>query len=150
MKSVAEKINLSSRPSLTVPCFVCIQGRLIHIYLNAKVSQHLLKCQFLLSDPNISLGDNVIDKSLVCLPYMKIITMRLMVAELQLKKFEKSQSYNTLHVIRKRFLTSICLQKQKDRQIKPGLFYVFVKVHFVNVNPSIFDVICRLNTTVHQ
>ena len=28
-----------------------------------QVSQHLLKCLFLLSDPNISLGDNVINKS---------------------------------------------------------------------------------------
>ena len=36
---------------------------LYDIYLNAKVSQHLLKCSFLLSDPNISIGDNVIAKS---------------------------------------------------------------------------------------
>ena len=62
----------------------------------------------------------------------------------------ESQSYNTLHFIRKRFLTSICFQKQKRRQIKPGLFYAFVNVHYVNVNPSIFDVIGRLNTTEYQ
>ena len=63
-------------------------------------------------------------------------------------KFEKSQSYNTLHFIRvtelqyltfysKKVLTSICFQKQKGRLIKPDLLYAFVNVHYVNVNPSI-------------
>ena len=48
-------------------------------------------------------------------------------------KFEKSQSYNTLHFIesqcytalhfiRERCLTIICFQKQKGRQIKAGYF----------------------------
>ena len=34
-----------------------------HVYLNAKVSQLLLKCYFLLFDSNISLHDIVINKS---------------------------------------------------------------------------------------
>ena len=32
------------------------------LYLNAKVSQRLLKCRFLLNDPNNSFGDNWIYK----------------------------------------------------------------------------------------
>ena len=41
-------------------------------------------------------------------------------------------------------------QKQKgiDNQIR--VFYAFVNIHNVNVKPSIFDVIGRLNTTEHQ
>ena len=41
-------------------------------------------------------------------------------------------------------------QKQKgiDNQIR--VFYAFVNFHNVNVKPSIFDVIDRLNTTEHQ
>ena len=31
-----------------------------------------------------------------------------------------------------------------------GLLYAFVNVHNVNVKPSIFDVIGRLNATEHQ
>ena len=59
---------------------------LYNMYLNAKVSQHLLKCEFLLFDPNISLGDTFIEKS-HGLPFIQheIRTMRLMVAELQQK-----------------------------------------------------------------
>ena len=69
---------------------------------------------------------------------MKIRPVRLTIADLQQKnvrqpKFEKSQSYNTLHFIasqcdtilhfiRKRCLTIICFQKQKGRQIKAGYF----------------------------
>ena len=76
-------------------------------------------------------------------------------------KFEKSQSYNTLHfiesqchttldLIRKRCLNVICFQKQKGRQIKAGYFMHFGNVHYVNVKPSIFDVIGRLSTTESQ
>ena len=76
-------------------------------------------------------------------------------------KFEKLQSYNTLHFIesqcytslhfiRKRCLTVICFQNPKGRQIQADHFMHFGNVHYVNVKPSIFDVIGRLSTTEYQ
>ena len=44
---------------------------IVNIYLNAKVSQHLLKCLFLLFDPKFSLDNNAIDNSsyLLCIQH---------------------------------------------------------------------------------
>ena len=135
----------------------------MYLYLNAKVSQLLLKCYFLLFEPNILLHHIVINKSIDLSSKQnenqtsEIYDCRSSTRNVRQPKFEKSQSYNTLHFIesecyttlhfiRKRCLTIICFQKQKGRQIKTGLFYVFVNVHYVNVKPSIFDVIGRLST----
>ena len=110
-------------------------------------------------DSNISLGDNVIDKS-HGLPFIQHDNQndvtRLPSYNKTCKAIPnlKSQSYYTLHFIRvtelqyltfysKKVFISICFQKQKGRQIKPGIFYAFVDI----VNPSILDVIGRLNTT---
>ena len=100
------------------------------IYLNAKVSQLLLKCYFLLFDPNIFLRDIVINKS-NDLPSKQnenqtseTYDCRSSRRNVRQPKFEKSQSYTTLlfiesqcyitlHFIRKRCLTIICFQKQK-------------------------------------
>ena len=133
------------------------------IYLNAKVSQLLLKCYFVLFEPNILLHDNVINKSndLPSKKNMNIRPLRLTIADLQQPKFEKSQSNNTLHFIEsqcyttlhfiwKRCLTIIGFQKQKGRQIKAGYFIHFFNVNYVNVKPSIFDEIGRLSTTKYQ
>ena len=109
------------------------------IYLNAKVSQLLLKCYFLPFEQNILLYDIVINKS-NDLPFKQHANQtsetydcRYSTRNVRQPKFEKSQSYNTLHFIesecytalhfiRKRCLTVICFQKQKDRQIKAGYF----------------------------
>ena len=109
------------------------------IYLNAKVSQLLLKCYFFLFEPNILLHDIVINKS-NDLPSKQhgnqtseTYYCRSSTRNVRQPKFEKSQSYNTLHFIesqcyttlhfiQKRFLTVICFQKQKGRQIKAGYF----------------------------
>ena len=105
--------------------FLCL-----FIYLNAKVSQLLLKCYFLLFEPNILLHDIVINKS-NDLPSKQhenqtseTSDCRSSTRNVRQPKFEKSQSYNTshfiesqcyttLHFIRKRCLTVICFQKQK-------------------------------------
>ena len=144
-------------------CCVVVPGK--DIYLNAKVSQLLLKCYFLLFKPNILLHDIVINKSNV-LPYKQhenhaseTYGCQSSTRNVRQPKFEKSQSYNTLHFIesqcyitlhfiRKRCLTVICFQKQKGRKIKAG--YLFGNVHYDNVKPSIFDVIGRLSTTECQ
>ena len=109
------------------------------IYLNAKVSQLLLKCYFLLFAPNILLNDIVIIKS-NDLPSKQhenqsseTYDCRSSTRNVRQPKFEKSQSYNTLHFIesqfyttlqfiRKRCLTIICFQEQKGRQIKADYF----------------------------
>ena len=103
-----------------------------HIYLNAKVSQLLLKYCFLLFEPNILLHGLVINKS-TCndLPSKQhenqtseTYDCRSSTRNVTQPKFVKSQSYNTLHFIesqcyttlhfiRKRCLTVICFQKQK-------------------------------------
>ena len=111
----------------------------INVYLNAKVSQLLLKCYFLLFEPNILLHDIVINKS-NDLPSKQhenqtseTSDCRSSTRNVRQPKFEKSQSYNTLHFIesqcyttlhfiRKRCLTVICFQKLKGRQIKAGYF----------------------------
>ena len=109
------------------------------LYLNAKVSQLLLKCYFFLCERNILLHDTVINKS-NDLPSKQhenqtseIYECRSATRNVRQPKFEKSQSnntlhfiesqcYTTLHFIRKRCLTVICFQKKKDRQIKAGYF----------------------------
>ena len=76
-------------------------------------------------------------------------------------KFEKSQSYNTLHFIRVTELQHLTFYLEKvfnrylfskaEGQINQiNSFYVFINVHNANVKPSIFDVIGRLNATEHQ
>ena len=132
-----------------------------YIYLNAKVSQLLLKCYFLLFEPNILLHDIVINKS-NDLPSKQHENQTSETYDYDLRnvtqpKFEKSQSYNTLHFIEsqcyttlhfipKRRLTVICFQKQQGSR----LFYAFCNVHYVNVYPSIFEVIRRLSTIEYQ
>ena len=61
------------------------RGYLLSIlYLNAKVLQLLLKCYFLLFEPNILLHDIVINKSNdLPLNNMKIRPVRLTIADLQ-------------------------------------------------------------------
>ena len=116
---------------------------ILYIYLNAKVSQLLLKSFSLLFEPNISLHDIVIHKS-NDLPSKQhgnqaseTYDCRSSARNVRQPKFEKSQSYNTLHFIesqcyttlhfiRKRCLTVICFQKQKGRQIKAGYFMQLV------------------------
>ena len=110
-----------------------------YIYLNAKVSQLLLKFYFLLFELNILLHDIVINES-NDLPFKQhenqiseTYDCRSSTRNVRQPKFEKSQSYNTLHFIetqcyitlhfiRKRCLTVICFQKQKGRKIKAGYF----------------------------
>ena len=109
------------------------------IYLNAKVSQLLLKCYFFLFEPNILLRDIMIHKS-NDLPSKQhenqtseTYDCRSSTRNVRQPKFEMSQSYNTLHFIksqcyttlhfiRKRCLTVICFQNQKGRQIQAGYF----------------------------
>ena len=109
------------------------------LYLNAKVSQLLLKCYFLLFEPKISLHDIMINKS-NDLPSKQhenqtseTYDCRSSTRNVRQPKFEKLQSYNslhfiesqcytTLHFIRKRGLTVICFQNQKGRQIQAGYF----------------------------
>ena len=117
-----------------------------YIYLNAKVSQLLLKGYFVLFEPYILLHDIVINKS-NDLPFKQhenqtseTYDCRSSTRNVRQPKFEKSQSYNTLHFIesqcyttlhfiRKRCLTVICFQKQKGRQIKAG--YLMHLVTFI-------------------
>ena len=73
----------------------------LYIYLNAKVSQLLLKCYFLLFEPNILLHDIVINKS-NNLPSKQhenqtseIYDCRSSTRNVRQPKFEKSQSYIT-------------------------------------------------------
>ena len=108
-----------------------------YIYLNAKVSQLLIKCLFLLFEANILFHDIVINKSNYSPSKQfenqtsETYDCRSATSNVRQPKFEKSQSYNTLHFIKsqcyitlhfiwKRCLTIICFQKQKGRQIKVG------------------------------
>ena len=137
------------------------------IYLDAKVSQLLLKCYFLPFEPNIVLHDIVINKSndLPSKQHEKQISetydCRSSTRNVRQPKFEKSQSYNTLHFIesqcyttlhfiRKRCLTLTCFLKAEGQTNQSRLFYAFGNVHYVNLNPSIFDVIGHLITTEYQ
>ena len=97
---------------------------------------------------------------------MKIRPVRLTIAGLQKRnvrqpKFEKSQSYNTLHFIDVTVLHHLTFHSEKvfNRYLfskaeghtnQSRLFYAFGNVHCVNVKPSIFDVIGRLSTTEYQ
>ena len=110
-----------------------------NVYLNAKVSQLLLKCYFLLFEPKFLLHDIMINKS-NDLPSKQhenqtseTYDCRTSTRNVRQPKFEKSQSYNTLHFvesqcyttlhfIRKRCLTVIRFQNQKGRQIQAGYF----------------------------
>ena len=109
------------------------------IYLNAKVSQLLLKCFFLIFEPNFLLHDIVINKSNDLSSKQhenqahETYDCRSSTRNVRQPKFEKSQSnntlhfsesqcYTTLHFIRKRCLTVICFQKKKGRQIKASYF----------------------------
>ena len=83
-----------------------------HIYLNAKVSQPLLKCYFLLFEPNILLHYIVINKS-NDLPSKQhenqtseTYDCRSSTRNVRQPKFEKSQSYNTLHFIESQCYTT--------------------------------------------
>ena len=119
---------------------------LVLIYLNAKVLQLLLKCYFLLLELKILLHDIMINKS-NDLPSKQhenqtseTYDCRSSTRNVRQPKFEKSQSYNTLHFIesqcyttlhfiRKRCLTVICFQNQKGRQIQAG--YIMHLVTFI-------------------
>ena len=76
-----------------------------NIHLNAKVSQLLLKCYFLLLEQNILLHDIVINKSNDLLSKQhgnqtsETYHCRSSTTNVRQPKFEKSQSYNTLHFI---------------------------------------------------
>ena len=79
------------------------------LYLNAKVSQLLLKCYFLLFELNILLHDIMISKS-NDLPSKQhenqtseTYDCRSSTRKVRQPKFEKSQSYNTLHFIESHF-----------------------------------------------
>ena len=139
----------------------------MHLYLNAKVSQLLLKCYFLLFETKMLFHDIVINKSNYSLSKQhqnqtsETYDCRSATRNVRQSKFEKTQSYNTLHLIesqcyttlhfiRKRCLIIICFQKTEGQTNQIRLFYAFVNVHYVNVKPSIFDVIGRLSTTEYQ
>ena len=87
--------------------------RLTHIYLNAKVSQLLLKCYFLLFEPNILLQDIVIIKSNDLSSKRhenqtsETYDCRSSTRNVRQPKFEKSQSYNTLHFIESQCYTTL-------------------------------------------
>ena len=71
-------------------------------------------------------------------------------------KFEKSKSYNTSHFIESQCYTTekvfnrYLFSKVEGQTNQSRLFYAFGNVHYVNVKPSIFDVIGRFNTTEYQ
>ena len=84
-----------------------------NIYLNAKVSQLLLKCYFLLFEPNILIHDIVINKS-NDLPSKQHENQTSetygcgsSTRNVRQPKFEKSQSYNTLHFIESQCYTTL-------------------------------------------
>ena len=126
-------------------------SRIRHIYLNAKVSQLILKCYFLLFELKILLHVIMINKS-NDLPSKQhenqtheTYDCRSSTRNVRQPKLEKSQSYNTLHFIesqcyttlhfiRKRCLTVICFQNQKGRQIQAGYF-----MHLVTFITSTFS-----------
>ena len=86
------------------------------IYLNAKVSQLLLKCYFLLFEPNILLHCILINKS-NDLPSknMKIRPVRLTIADLQQEMLGNPNLKS-------------CFQKQKGRQIKGYLMHLVTSI----------------------
>ena len=76
-------------------------------------------------------------------------------------KFEKSQSYNTLHFIdvtvlyhltfySEKVFNRYLFSKAEGQTNQSRLFYAFGNIHYVNVKPSRFDVIGRLSTTEYQ
>ena len=78
-------------------------------------------------------------------------------------KFEKSQSYNTLHFnesqcynvhhltfYSEKVFNRYLFSKAEGQTNQSRLFYAFDNVRYVNVKPLIFDVIGRLSTTEYQ
>ena len=70
-------------------------------------------------------------------------------------KFEKSQSYNTLHFIELQCFTTLHFirkrfKKTEGQTNQSRLFYAFGNVRYVNAKPSMFDVIDCLSTTEYQ
>ena len=140
-KSLTTVLNTTGNRRIqgTFKAFEWFSSTFQDIYLNAKVSQLLLNCYSLLFEPHILLHDIVINKS-NDLPFLQhenqiseTYDCRSSTRNVRQPKFEKSQSYNTLHFIesqcyttlhfiRKMCLTVICFQKQKGRQIKAGYF----------------------------
>ena len=119
----------------------------MYIYLNAKVSQLILKCYFLLFEPNILLHDIVINKS-NDLPFKQHETQtsetydcRSSTRYVRQPKFEKSQSYNTLHFIESHCYTTpyiiysekvfsrYLFSKAEGQTNHSRLFYAFGNVH---------------------
>ena len=182
-----------------------------NIYLNAKDSQLLLKCYFLLFEPKILLHDIMINKS-NDVPSKQhenqtseTYDCRSSTINVSQPKFGKSQSYNTLHFIRATELQYLTFYRvtelqyltfyrvtelqyltfyrvtelqyltfyrvtvlhhltfysekvfnrflfsKSEGQTNPSrLFYAFGNLHYVNVKPSIFDVIGHLSTAKYQ
>ena len=83
MEKVEVKVSISPMKESKYS-YVLVHWWKYNIYLNAKVSQLLLKCYFLLFDPNILLRDIVINKSMICRPKkMKIRPVNFTIANLQ-------------------------------------------------------------------
>ena len=86
-----------------------------NIYLNAKVSQLLLKCYFFLFEPNVLLHDIVINKSNDLSSKQhenqtsETYDCRSLTRNERQPQFEKSQSYNTLHFIELQCYTTLHL-----------------------------------------
>ena len=141
--------------------------RCLHIYFNAKVSQLLLKCYFLLFEPNILLDDIVINKS-NDLPSKQHVNQtsetydcRSSTRNVRQPKFEKFTELQYLTFYRvtvlhhltfysEKVFNQYLFSKAEGQTNQSRLFYAFVNVHYVNVKPSIFDVIGRLSTTEYQ
>ena len=152
----------------------------VDIYLNAKVSQLLLKCYFLLFEPKILLHDIMINKS-NDLPSKQhenqtseTYDCRSSTSNVRQPKFEKSQSLwlwyfliiltyylqhltiywvTVLHHLTfysEKMFNRYLFSKSEGQTNPSRLFYAFGNVHYVNVKPSIFDVIGRLRTTEYQ
>ena len=118
-------------------------------------------------EPNILLHDIAITKS-NDLPSKQHVNQtsetydcRSSTRNVRQPKFEKSQNYSTLHFIDVTVLYHLTfyLEKVFNRYLfskaegqtnQSRLFYAFGNIHYVNVKPSIFDVIGRLSTTEYQ
>ena len=108
---------LKCRMATNISQWLKVQSRWFknYIYLNAKVSQLLLKCYFLLFEPNILLYVIVINKS-NDLPSKQhenqtseTYRCRSSSRIVRQPKFEKSQSYKTLHFIESQCYTTLHL-----------------------------------------
>ena len=138
-----------------------------NIYLNAKVSQLLLKCYLLLFEPNILLHDIVINKSNDLTGQTKWksdqwdlrlsifnkkckATQIWKVTELQyLTCYRVTVLHHLTFYSEKVFNRYLC-SKAEGQTNQSRLFCAFGHVYNVNVKPSIFAVIGRLSTTEYQ